>query len=307
MALLRTPAHVKRAQALLDSPLAKNLPVRWLSADEARRVERGLGRALPLQAALHWPAGETANGRQFAQALKAASQELGVLFQFQLEITAVRSAGGKRVELQWTRCHEFAETMLGGSGGTGATTVPADAEPDFDAVILCSVEAAARLVDKRLTRAAVDAMHLCSVTAPLREPNEAGEAYAPVGAVLDTASGVTIARMGERVRVAGGARLGPPAQRAGQASLARLYDALEESFAGAARTSKAQPWIGCQWATRDGLPLVGASGMPGVWLHCGHATQAWAWAPATAILLVDQLAGRSPELDPEPLAPSRLR
>jgi D-amino-acid dehydrogenase len=306
LALLRSAGHVKQAQGLLASPLAKALPVRWLSADEARHVEPGLGSALPLHAALHWPGGETANGRQFAQALKAAAQQLGVLFQFQLEITALRPAGGKRVELQWARCHEFAETVLGSPGGTGATTVPADTEPDFDAAIICSVEAAARLGQGRLTRGAVDTMHLCSVTAPLRDPNEAGETFAPLGAVLDPARGVTIARMGERVRVAGAARLGPPPARATQASLARLYEALEENFAGAARTAKAQPWIGRQWATKDGLPLVGAGSMPGVWLHCGHATQAWAWAPATATVIVDQLAGQTPELDPAPLAPSRL-
>jgi D-amino-acid dehydrogenase len=309
LALLRTAAHAKKTQALLDTPLAKSLPVQWLSSDEARRAEPGLGAGLSFQAALRWPSGETGNGRQFAQALKAASQQFGVLFQFQLEVTALRPAAraDQRVELQWARCHEFAETMLGGSGGTGATTVPADAEPDFDAAIVCSAEAAARLLDRRAIRSAMDAMHLGSVTAPLREPNEAGEAFAPSGAVVDPARGVTIARMGERVRVAGGARLGPPPARPAPGALARLYEALEENFPGAARTARASPWIGRQWTTRDGLPLVGPSGMPGVWLHCGHGSQAWAWAPATARVVADLVAGRSPELDPAPLAPSRLR
>jgi len=309
LALLRTPAQVKRAQRLLEAPSAKNLPVRWLSSEQARAAEPGLSPASPLHAALHWPSGETANGRQFAQALKAVCQQLGVLFQFQMEITAIRPAAGAghRVELQWAPCHEFAHTMLGGSGGTGATTVPADAEPDFDAVVLCSAEAAARLLDRRLIRAALDEMHLCSITAPLREPNETAESYAPVGAVLDPASRVTMARMGERLRVAGSARLGPPPTRPPQPALTPLYEALEQCFPGAARTAKAHPWVGRQWTSRDGLPLVGPGGMPGVWLHCGHGTQAWAWMPATAAMLADHLTGRSPELDPAPLAPSRLR
>jgi D-amino-acid dehydrogenase len=309
LALLRLPGHARRVQALLDHPLAKALPVRWLGPDEAHLVEPGLNRGLSVQAALHWPNGETANGRQFGQALKAVTQEFGALFQFQLEITAIQPApGGRdRVELQWARSHEFAETMLGSSGGTGATTVPAEAEPDFDAVVICSADAALRLLDRQVKRKTGNMMHLCSVTAPLREPNEAGETFAPRGAVLDPAKGVTIARMGERVRVAGGMRLGPPPARPGQAALAHLYGSLEESFPGAARTARAHPWVGRQWATADGLPLVGPSGMPGVWLHCGHASQAWAWAPATARLLADQLAGRSSDLDAAPLAPSRLR
>jgi D-amino-acid dehydrogenase len=309
LALLRTPAHARRAQMLLDSPSAKALPVRWLGPQEARLVEPGLNHGLALQAALHWPRGETANGRQFSQALKAVAQQFGALFQFQLEVTAIRPAAGgsHRVELQWARSHEFAETMLGSSGGTGATTVPADEEPDFDAAIVCSTQAALRLLGRQVGRKMGYETHLNSVTAPLREPNEVGESFAPMGAVLDPARGVTIARMGERVRVAGGSRLGSPPARPGQAALAHLYGALEESFPGAARTAKAHPWVGRQWATVDGLPLVGPSGMPGVWLHCSHARQAWAWAPATARLLADQLAGRSAELDPTPLAPSRLR
>jgi len=307
LALLRTPGHAKRVQAMLNTPMAKALPVRWLGPDEARHVEPGLNPGLSMQAALHWPNGETANGRQFGQALKAVAQQFGALFQFQLEVTAIRAAARGGVELQWARTHEFAETMLGISGGTGATTVPADAEPDFDAAVICSAEAALRLLNGQVNRKAANLMHLCSVTAPLREPNESGESFAPLGAVLDPARGVSVARMGERVRVAGGARLGPPPPRAGQATLAQLYGALEESFPGAARTAKAHPWLGRQWATADGLPLVGPSGMPGVWLHCGHATQAWAWAPATARLLVDQLAGRSCDLDPAPLDSSRLR
>ena len=309
LALLRTPAHAKRTQAMLDTPLARSLPVRWLSPEEARRAEPGLSSGMPFEAALHWPNGETGNGRQFAQALKAACQQLGVLFQFQLEVTALRPAdrASQRVELQWARCHEFAETMLGGPAGTGATTVPADAEPDFDAAVVCSAEAATRLLDRRAIHSAVDAMHLSSVTAPLREPNDAGETFAPQGAILDPARGVTVARMGERVRVAGGARLGPPPARPTPGDLTRLYEALEESFPGAARTARASPWTGRQWTTRDGLPLAGASGTSGVWLHCGHGSRAWAWAPATARMLADQLAGRTPDLDPAPLAPSRLR
>ncbi|MGM9488393.1 NAD(P)/FAD-dependent oxidoreductase [Ideonella sp. YS5] len=308
LALLRTAGHAKRAQALLESPMGKTLPVRWLGPEEARLVEPGLNHRWPVHAALHWPQGETANGRQFGQALKTVTQQLGALFQFQLEVTAIRPAasGSERVELQWARSHEFTETALGSSGGTGATTVPADAEPIFDAAVICSAEAISRLLGRQIGRKSGQLTHLCSVTAPLREPNEAGESFAPLGAVLDPARGVTIARMGERIRVAGAARLGPPPPRNGSAALADLYGALEESFPGAARTAKAHPWVGRQWATADGLPLVGPSGMPGVWLHCGHATQAWAWTPATARLLSDQLAGRSTDVDPAPLAPSRL-
>ena len=44
-------------------------------------------------------------------------------------------------------------------------------------------------------------------------------------------------------------------------------------------------------ATPDGLPLVGESGRPGVWLAMGARRNGWLLAPLIAQVLADQLAG----------------
>ncbi|HJV72405.1 MAG TPA: FAD-dependent oxidoreductase [Ideonella sp.] len=308
MALLHTARHAKHARVLLDEHAGLALPVRWLTAEQARAVEPALNPALPLEGALHWPAGETANGRQFAHALKGVAQQLGARFQFQLEVEAIAAASGPgpQVELHVARRHELGDSALA-PHGTGDTTVPDDAMPDFDAAVLCSAEAVAHLLGNRIASPHFIPGHQHSVTAPLREPAEAGEAFAPLGAVLDPASRVTVSRMGERVRAAGGAAYGAPPVRANEAALRHLYRALESCFPGAARTAKALPWVGRQSSSADGLPVVGASGLPGVWLHCGHGASSWAWAAASARLLADQIAGKPALLDTALLAPDRLR
>jgi D-amino-acid dehydrogenase len=112
--------------------------------------------------------------------------------------------------------------------------------------------------------------------------------------------------MGDRLRVAGGASLGPAPTRPLEATLRRLYAALEETFPGATRTARAQPWVGRQSHAIDGLPAVGRV-QPGLWLHIGHGANAWAQAPACSRLLADQIADRPTSQDITLLAPTRLR
>ncbi len=305
LALLRRPRHAQRAQALLQQFAALDLPVRWVEPSQARAVEPALNAQLPLEGALHWPGGATANGRQYSQALKAAAQGYGARFLLQWEVVALAAGRASGVELQLVRCHEFADTMLAPQSA-GATTVPDDTAPSFDAVVVCSAQAARRLLGPRGAgpKGMTAAVH--SVTAPLRDPNEAGEVYAPQGAVVDPAGRVVVSRMGDRIRAAGRGRLGQPPRRPDPAALAPLYQALEACFPGAARTAKARAWAGGQTTTADGLPVVGASASAGVWLHWGHGANAWSWAPAAARLLADQMAGRAPAVDLALLAPSRL-
>ncbi|MFO1339430.1 MAG: FAD-dependent oxidoreductase [Burkholderiaceae bacterium] len=310
VALLRHPRHAERAQALLGTDAAAGLPVQWLGPDQVRGAEPGLSPSLPVEGALYWPQGETANGRQFAHALKAEAQRLGARFLFQQEVTALAtgaSAGG-RVEVQATACSDLGDSSSLATSATGATTVADEGPQSFDAVVLCTATGAASLLGARGLRLPFATAHLHSVTAPLRAASELGDAFGPAGALLDPAAGVTLCRMGERLRVSGAAQWGAPPARPKGAALARLYRALDECFPGAARTARPQVWVGRQDHFADGLPALGPSGVADqVWLNLGHGGNRWAWAGATARLLADQLAGRAAELDLAPLAPARLR
>ena len=57
----------------------------------------------------------------------------------------------------------------------------------------------------------------------------------------------------------------------------------------------------------DGPPILGASGIPGVWLNVGHGSSGWALANGSAKVLCDLISGRKPDIDISGLGIDRLR
>jgi D-amino-acid dehydrogenase len=89
--------------------------------------------------------------------------------------------------------------------------------------------------------------------------------------------------------------------------LRTLYRVLNEWFPGSAVLRDAVHWRGARPLLPDGLPLVGASALPGVWLNLGHGGQGWALACGSAQVLAQALNGREADPALAPLSPQRLR
>ncbi len=123
----------------------------------------------------------------------------------------------------------------------------------------------------------------------------------PRSAVIDEHYKVAISRLGQRVRVAGTAEIGgrPDAKRA--SALRTLYKVLQDWFPGAAVMAHGvQEWKGARPMLADRPPIIGASGIPGLWLNAGHGSSGWALSCGSARLLADAIAGRTSELDAAP-------
>src|SRR5256885_9198732 len=60
--------------------------------------------------------------------------------------------------------------------------------------------------------------------------------------------------------------------------------------------SGVQIWHGTRMCTADGLPLVGASGLPGIWLNLGHGSCGAAIAQGCASMLSDRSEEHTSEL-----------
>ena len=141
-----------------------------------------------------------------------------------------------------------------------------------------------------------------SISAHIREP-----VYAPRSGVMDERYKVAITRMGQRVRVAGSAEIGGTPDAMNDAAIQTLYKVLADWFPGAARLSSGvQVWKGARPMLPDGPPIVGASGIPSLWLNLGHGSSGWALSCGSARVLADQIAGRAPEIDTEGLDVRRL-
>ena len=143
-------------------------------------------------------------------------------------------------------------------------------------------------------------MYGYSVSAVVRE-----NLNAPNSALIDERYQVAITRLGNRVRVAGGAEIGGSAKDGSTDSkrstaFDTLYKVLQDWFPGAAhttQTSSVQEWRGARPTLPDGPPVIGPSGTPGVWLNLGHGDNGWALSCGSARAIADLIAQRQPEVD----------
>ncbi len=200
-----------------------------VDADTARLIEPGLASDNELAGALHLPDGESGNCRLFAQMLRYAAQERGVQFLFQSRVEALQG-GPAGVRLAGER----------------------DARR-FDAVVVCAGVSAAALLRGTGTAMPLAALHGYTLSAPVRE-----DTHAPQGTVIDPLHRITVTRQGQRVRVAGGAELGPGGGAPHAPTLQTLYNAASGWFPGGAQWSspQVQTWRGARPMLPDGLPVV---------------------------------------------------
>lgn len=246
-----------------------------ISAQAARGVEPALCPDTPLHGAIHVPGDEVGNCRQFALLLKGEAQRLGARFEFN---TTVRQLRAHPVELVLQTGDE------------------APRHERFDAVVLCAGVASAALARPLGLNIPLVAVHGHSVSVALREALDA-----PVSAVMDERYKVAISRIGQRVRVAGGAEIGGRADTPSAASLRTLHQVLADWYPGAARSGRTggqmQVWKGARPMLADRPPLVGSSGVPGLWLNLGHGSSGWALSCGSARVLADAVAGRVTDIE----------
>ena len=268
LVLLRTEQERAQLQPALQVLRDSGVALREIDADVARQIEPGLSPEAPLAGAIHLPDARAGNCRLFAQLLRQGTQGSGVHFAFNTRINRI---------------------------GTTPVGVVVQGESDlrrFDAVVLCAGTASAALLPALGLRLPMAAVYGYSVSAPLREST-----HAPQASVVDAAQQISITRLGQRVRIAGGAELAGADAEHHAATLQRLYRTLNDWFPGGAQLSSGvQVWRGARPLLPDGAPVVGASGVPGLWLNTGHGAGGWALACGSARALADLMAQRAPEV-----------
>ena len=108
--------------------------------------------------------------------------------------------------------------------------------------------------------------------------------------------------------VAGTAELGGTPGKIHGDALKTLYKVLQDWFPGAARhSSGVQVWKGARPMLPDGPPVLGASGIPALWLNLGHGASGWSFSCGSARALADLIGGRDPGLDLEGLTLVRFQ
>jgi len=286
MVLLRGEHDQKLVQPGLQVLRDAGVNFKEIGAEQARAIEPALNPDTEFAGAVHLPDDEVGNCRQFALLLKNEAQARGVNFEFNTAVDPLDAAapGSLRV---W---------VLG---------EPAPAQRHFDAVLICAGVDSAAMLQPLGLQVPLAPVYGYSISAPIREPLNA-----PRSGLMDERYKVAISRMGNRVRVAGSAEIGGLPGKKRTSAIQTLYKVLHDWFPGAVQLANTgagvQEWKGARPMLPDGPPLIGATGVPGVWINLGHGSSGWALSCGCARVVADLMDGREPEVDIEGLGVERL-
>jgi D-amino-acid dehydrogenase len=282
--LVRTAHDRERLTPYLQWLQASNLSHQVGDAAFALGKEPALNTQTPLHTAIHLPKDGVGNCRQFTGALKQVAQERGAEFSFEHTVKAIRP------------------TETGVELDVHAQKTASDERWAFDTVVLCSGVASLGLLKPLGIQLPLHQLRSHSLSANLRDPLDA-----PRSGVVDSLHNIGITRMGQRVRITGGQALGGTNAAHHKGVLKQLYAALFDWFPGAAHMSSVQTWAGQTPVLPDGLPVLGATNVSGVWLNIGHGLRGWSMASGSARVLADQLVQRDTGIETQAFSAQRWR
>lgn len=286
LVMLRSEKDRKLVQPSLQVLRDAGVTFHEVDAEQARKIEPALNPDTQFAGAIHLPQDEVGNCRQFALLLRNECQSHGVRFEFNSAVASLSPATPGSLQV---------------TTADGAMT-----QWNFNAIVVCAGVDSARLLAPVGLNVPLAPVWGYSISAPIREPLNA-----PRSGIMDERFKVAISRLGNRVRVSGSAEIGgvPTKKRAN--SLQTLYKVLHDWFPGAAQLANTggatvQEWKGARPMLPDGPPLIGATGIPGVWINLGHGSSGWALSCGSARVIADLMSRRAPEIDIEGLGVERL-
>lgn len=284
--LLRGAFDVDMVQPALKVLRDAGIAFRELDAAGCTAIEPGLrwARQAPV-GGIYLPDDEAGDCARFTRELRALCEANGVAFRFNTELRALDVAGGKA---RGVRVAAMSGNREGnGSGGARhGTTLAADA-----IVVALGVDSAGLLRPYGIDVPLYPVKGYSATLAVVDDEK------APCAALMDESLKTAITRFGPTLRVAGTAELGNRHAALRQQALDTLMKVLDDWFPHAADRTSARFWVGRRPMTPDGPPLLGASGIDGLWLNVGHGSTGWAMSMGSGKVVADLVTGRTPEID----------
>jgi D-amino-acid dehydrogenase len=313
LVLLRTAKDAEMVRPGLATLTELNTRHEMLDGEQCRAVEPGLSDETPLHGGVYLPDDEVGNCRQFSTLLRAEAQRIGVRFRFHTQVRRILAGAAPERVHAYDPPEESATVFTHAGAESPANDAP-DTQPmalepvteRFDAVAVCAALDSAALLKPLGLRLPMQAVYGYSITVPLRRLDAHGD-IGPRAALMDERYKVAISRLGARVRVAGSAEIGGTAARHDPRAIETLYKVLHDWFPGSTQLNQAQVWKGARPMMPDGPPVLGRSGVEGVWLNLGHGSSGWALSCGSARVLADSIAGRVPAIDVDGLGMDRLK
>jgi glycine/D-amino acid oxidase-like deaminating enzyme len=250
-----------------------------LSGEQARELQPALSDAVGAAIDLHGQ--RFLDPGAYVHALADSVRGRGGTIHAGREVTGVHDSG-RAVRL-----------ALGAGPGPAADDGDGDGDGDeFDAAVLATGVHLGGLARAFGVRAIVQAGRGYSFSVPM--------AALPTAPLYFPAARVAATPIGGRLRVAGMMEFRAPGAPLDQRRVQAIVEAVRPFLRGADLDDRRDHWVGARPCTIDGLPLIGATRSPRVFVAGGHGMWGMTLGPATGRLLATQIATgrRPPELDP---------
>jgi D-amino-acid dehydrogenase len=207
---------------------------------------------------------------EYVQSLAASVRARGGSIKADAAVTGVSSTPGGGIGLEFS-----------GPEGTAAA---------FDVAVLASGAWLGQLGRPMGVRVPVTAGRGYSFSVRTDEPVRS-PLYLPAQRVAGTPTAD-----GLRLRLGGTMEFRPPDAPLDKRRIQAIVRSVRDYLSGADWSTMADSWVGARPVTADGLPLIGATRLPGLFVAGGHGMWGVTLGPATGRLLAELIAtGRQPE------------
>jgi D-amino-acid dehydrogenase len=289
--VFRQPREFDEAQAAIDLLRRFGLPHKLLTPAECVAIEPSVPDDPAFAGGVLLPEERTANCPLFTKQLKQFLDDRGVQFRMNRTVSALRLDGARAAV-------ELAHPAEGRKRAHDVETMSADA------IVVAAGIGTPALVGGIEATPALFPLRVHTLTAPV-----AYEERAPHLTVVDSVKRITMTRINQRLRV-GGAGVFQSAAKAdkpldtsvSRRALDLLGQGTHDWIPGAARVSAARAWDGVRLLCADGLPVVGATGHPRLFVNAAHGPAGWGLACGSAKVIADLVSGVTPDLPADTLA-----
>ncbi|MBN3789034.1 FAD-dependent oxidoreductase [Burkholderia sp. Ac-20353] len=270
------------AQPALELLRTLELPHRTLTSAECAAYEPSVPAEPEFAGGVLLDTERTGNCPLFAKLVKQVLDEHDVQFRFGAEVAAIRVDSGRA-----------AVELVPPSGDRRAPNAREVDVISADAIVVAAGAGSLALLERLGFQVPLHPVRVHTLTAPV-----AYEEHAPHLTVVDSIKRITMTRTHQRLRVGGGAVLQslqdtarPLAEPLSETALALLGQAVHDWVPGAAKISAALSWQGTQLLSPDGMPVVGPTPHPRVFVNFGHGPAGWGLACGSAKVVADYLGG----------------
>ena len=260
---------------------AAELVRRYGVAREVKTAEECVALEPALRDRRDWIAGgtytatdETGDARKFTQELASRAAQRGVTFRYGVNVASLVREGGAIAGVR----------LVDGQGREEVLTA--------DAYAVCLGSYTPLLLAPVGVQALVYPAKGYSATIPILKSDAA-----PRGSITDDAKKIVFTRLGDRLRVAGTAELSGYNLDLNRVRCDALTRRASEWFGDAIDASRADYWAGLRPATPSGVPLIGRTRYPNLYLNTGHGTLGWTMGAGSGKALAAIVSGQKPEVD----------